>query len=196
MNESFFEMFFRYMSKLIIIIPIMIVIVAVIIKGTHKNENNNTQSIPTETITPAKEEKLSTLSQLKESTIASKLKLKGTFVCDLDNSDKKVHLLVDNKQAYVEYKNSTIDMIGLLNKDCIYNWDKKTYKGVKTCGLGLIINMIENDSIIDLFNNPLVSSFVKGKEVELINLTSSCKETTKPNQSIFIIPTNVVFEEK
>lgn len=197
MNESFLEMFFRYTSKIIIIIPVFIIVAAVIIKGVQKNDNIiNIQPTPKVNIASAKTEKSSMTSLLKESTIAAKLKIKGTFVCDINDTDKKIHLLVDNKQAYVEYISSTINMIGLLNKDCFYSWDKKTLKGNKTCNLGVIISMIENSPIIDLLNNPIVSSAIKGREEEVLKLITFCKDSPKPNQSVFYIPTNVVFKEK
>lgn len=193
MNDSIIDSFFHYSSKIIIVIPILLVIIAVVIKGGQNKENNSLNYIaPTVTVSPTG--KLKELDPV-ESTIAAKLTLKGTFSCFWQDRDKTIQLVVDNGQVFGQYKDRAIDQKGILQKDCLYSWDKDL-KGIKMCNLGIFISLIENNKLSELIKNPMVLSFIKGRETEIIKLLNLCQPNNKPDQGVFRLPVNIKFEAK
>jgi hypothetical protein len=161
--------FFSFISKAVLIIPILMVILALFIKF------NQPQSIPPQS------------NQVIPTPASSDLKfdLKGPIVCD--------NLFILDKKVFFRNKETNY----LLSGDCLYNWIEGKSKGGLKCGLSGYISMAESYlgflSIEDLTRNSMVKNFVKEKNINIADVLSTCKRGNIKDKSVFNIPKKVVF---
>lgn len=165
--------FFSFVSKAVIIIPIVVVILSLMIKF---NQSKTGLINPTPT----------TIQIAQNNSF--KLDLKGPIVCgNLFIKDKKVL-----------YKNKMTNY--LLTGDCLYIWQEGKINGEKKCGLTNYLNIAENYlgplNINDLINNNLVKDFIKDKSININDVISSCKKGGIKDDSIFSVPEKVLFSNK
>lgn len=174
-NNVNLDDFFSFVSKAVIIIPIIVVIISLFLKfsSTKTPSNINNYSTPTP------------ITQLSQNN-SFKFDLKGPIVCD--------NLFIKDKKFL--YKNKTTNY--LLNSDCVYIWEEGKLNGEKKCGLTNYVNMAENYSgffnINDLINNNLVKEFIKDKNINVTNILNSCKREEIKDVSIFEIPKKIIFK--
>jgi len=176
-NKNNLDDFFSFISKVVIIIPIVVVVLSLMFKfGQTKTGRINPQKgLINQTPTTTKDNSI-------------KLDLQGPIVCNsLFIKDKKV--LFKNKQSNY-----------LLNGDCFYTWETGKLNGVKECGLENYINLAEKYSgllnINDLANNNMVKDFIKGKNINVENVLNSCKKKEIANDLIFEVPEKILFIKK
>ncbi len=169
--------FFSFVSKAVIVIPIVVVILSLVFRFNQslpkKNSLINNFSTPSILPTPKSE---------------FKFDLKGPIVCDsLFIKDKKI--LFRNKVTNY-----------LLNGDCLYSWDEGVLNGDKQCGLSNYVSMAENYlgslNINDLVNNNLVKNFIADKDIDLTGIVKNCKREDVKDDSIFGIPEKILFKIK
>jgi hypothetical protein len=175
-NTDGLDSFFSYVSKAVIVIPIIIFIFSLFFKfATPKNSVPNLNSV-----TP------SVIPVIKKNTI--KFDLQGPIVCD--------SLFVKDKK--VLFKNKLTNY--LLNGDCLYIWEQGKVDGEMKCSLSNYIKMAENYlayfNIDDLINNNLVKDLIKNKGINLENVVKSCKRKEIKDKTIFEIPKQVLFKNK
>lgn len=176
-NTEELDNFFSFVSKAIIIIPIIIVIISLFLKF-------NTVKIPLNinySITP------SPIAQLTQNN-SFKFDFKGPIVCD--------NLFIKDKK--VLYKDKTTNY--LLNGDCLYIWEEGKNNGEKKCGLSNYISMAENYlgflDVKDLTNNNLIKNIIKDKNIDLMSVVKSCKRKEIKDDSIFEVPEKILFINK
>jgi hypothetical protein len=173
-NTNNLDNFFSYVSKAVIIIPIIIVILSLIFKfNAPKNSSNQVLVRPAPTTTQ---------------TNSFKFDLKGPIVCD--------DLFIKDKKVFFKNKQTNY----LLNGDCLYNWEEGRTSGEKKCGLSNYINMAESylslSNINDIANNNMVKDFIKEKNIDLAAVIKSCKSGEIKDKSVFEIPKTVLFSNK
>jgi len=176
-NESLHS-FFSYVSKIVLIIPIFIVVVSLFFKFNQPK---------TVTIAQSQNVEAPKLG-VSTNTNAIKFNLVGPIVCE--------NLFIQNKKVLL--KNKTTNY--LLNGDCLYIWEIGKSIGEKKCGLSNYVNMAENYlgflSIDDLINNNMIKDKIKDKNIDLKEITQSCKREEIKDKTIFGIPKQVSFEVK
>ncbi len=172
--------FFSFVSKAVIIIPIVIVILSLMFKfGQSK----------TGLVNP----KMGLINQAPtEIPIAQNnfinFDFKGPIVCDA--------LFIQDKK--ILFKNKTTNY--LLNGDCLYTWEIGKLNGEKKCGLSNYVSMAENYlgflDVEDLASNNLVKEFIKDKNIDLTSVVKSCEREEIKDFSIFEVPEKVLFGNK
>lgn len=175
-NTEELDSFFSFVSKAVIVIPIIIFVFSLFFKfATPKNSALLSNSV-TPTVTPV----------IQKNTI--KFDLKGPIVCDA--------LFIQDKK--VLFKNKLTNY--LLNGDCLYIWESGKTNGEIKCGLSNNVKMAENFlayfSIDDLISNNLVKDLIKNKDINLGSVVKSCKRKAIKDNSIFNIPTKTLFKSK
>ncbi len=176
-NTDNLDNFFSYVSKAVIIIPIIVVIVSLFLKFNQPKNNRSINNFPTPS---------PTTQSIQNNSF--KFDLKGPLVCD--------NLFIQDKK--VLFKNKLINY--LLNGDCLYIWGEGKIDGEKKCGLTNYVNMAENYlgslNINDLVNNNLVKDFIKDKNINVNDLVNTCKKENIRDVSIFGVPEKVLFDNK
>lgn len=168
--------FFSFVSKAVIVIPIVIFILSLFFKfNTTKTGLMN--QVPTIiTSTPI----------VQNNTF--KFDLKGPIVCD--------NLFIENKKVLLKNKSTNY----LLSGDCLYFWQEGKLVGGKKCSLSNYINMAENYlgflNIDDLANNSLIKDKMRSADIDFAKVVKSCKREEIKDKSIFEVPKQVRFEIK
>jgi hypothetical protein len=173
-NTNNLDDFFSFVSKAVIIIPIVVVIISLLLKfSSPKNPITNNFFAPTVIVIPTVKQEF-------------KFDLKGPIVCD--------SLFIHDKK--ILFKNKSVNY--LLNGDCFYNWETGKTNGERRCGLTNYINMAGNYlgflNLNDLVNNNLIKDFIKDKNINLTSVVKSCKKEKIKDDSIFAIPKKIIFK--
>lgn len=170
--------FFSFVSKAVLITPIVIVILSLFFKFNQPK---------TGSVLPANSEISTfspTISDAKNGSI--KFDLVGPIVCN--------NLFIQNKKVFL--RNKSINY--LLYGDCLYTWENKANQGIKKCGLSTYIGLVENYlgfmNIDDLANNSLVKDKLQNKDIDLVNIIKSCKRREIKDKNIFEIPKKITFK--
>lgn len=159
--------FFSFVSKAVIVIPIVILIISLFIKFNQP--------------------KMGLTNQQTGLVNDFKLNLQGPIVCD--------NLFIQNKK--VLFKNKTINYLlngdcfytwetGKLNgeKRC----GLSNYVNMAENYLGFL-------SMDDLINNNLIKDKIKNKDIDLEKVVKSCKRGEIKDKTIFEIPKKIVFAQ-
>ena len=172
--------FFSFVSKAVIIIPIIIVILSLMFKFGQSKTDRTLPAGRQVNPTP-------TTIQIAQNN-SFKFDFKGPIVCD--------NLFIKDKKVF--YKNKTSNY--LLNGDCLYIWIDEKINGEKKCGLTNYVNMAENYfgpfNINDFVNNNLVKEFIKDKNIDVQKILSSCRREEIKDDLIFEVPKKVIFKNK
>lgn len=179
-NANNLDSFFSYVSKAVLVVPIIIIVVALVFKF-----NNSTKPALVAEITPT-----------PTPTVVAKLTQNNDLKFDLTGPITCQNLSIKNRKIY--YKNSQTNY--LLSGDCLYQWQTGKYTGEKKCGLtgyiGLAESYLSSMNINDLINNSMVAGLAKNKGIDLANILNSCKRGEIKDESIFEIPKQVLFKNK
>ena len=183
----------NFVSRFVIIIPLIIIILALIFKSQKqefKKENIN--------ITP-------TIPIKNTQLDFKKINLNGEYTCSFKTKEATQTAYIKNKKIFVEslnkIKNETDYFI--FSGDCLYNWDKGEYSGEKFCGLSkyistaeklLSVGFIDVDTILKSVKEVSKGTGAKNEDIDLKNLT--CKEGINQKKDLFNIPLNVLFKNK
>lgn len=204
-KTHYFDEIFFYLSKAVIIIPIVVVIIALIIKFSRKQPSVESQKIlsPSPTVFVAKDLNLNNFI-IKDATGGARLNFGGPFYCEysLTGATLKAHL--KNSSAQVELKRTDINNL-ILKDDCIYFWETGGLTGQKICSISSYLPMLQlftqlNSSGGLLNISSLLSQF-GGKNAEIFKnidfkkLADSCKKQ-EINEKIFEVPANVLFKNE
>ena len=172
-NTNYLDNFFSFVSKAVIIIPIIILVSILFLKFSTSKKNPSLSNLVVPTVSPAAK---------KDSF---KFDLQGPIMCD--------NLFIKNKKILL--KNRLINY--LLNGDCLYIWEEGKGKGEKKCGLSVYMGLAENYlrflNVDDITNNNLVNNYIKDKNIDLISIVKSCKRQEIKANSIFEVPTKILF---
>ena len=179
-NINNLDNFFSYVSKAVIIIPIVVVIISLFLKFNQSKTGliNSKMGLINQAPTA--------IPAIQNNSF--KFDLKGPIVCDnLFIKDKKVLL----KNKLINY---------LLNGDCLYTWETGKSNGEKKCSLSNYVNLAENYlgslNVKDLVNNNLVKEFIKDKNINIADITKSCKRKEIKDKSVFEVPVKILFSNK
>jgi hypothetical protein len=171
-NTDNLDSFFSFVSKAVIIVPIVVVVLSLMFKFNQ---------IKTGRINPTP-----TTTQIAQKN-SFKFDLKGPIVCGS-------LLFVKDKKVF--FKNKQVDY--LLNGDCLYSWEEGKNSGEKKCGLTNYLNLAENYlgsmDINDLANNTLVKGFINEKNIDISTVLKNCKREEIKDESVFEIPKKVIFK--
>jgi hypothetical protein len=183
-NEGL-DNFFSYVSKAVIIIPIVVVVLSLMFKfGQTKTGRINSKMGSTLPTGRQVNQAPTTISTAKDNSI--KFDLKGPIVCN--------NLFIKDKK--ILFKNKLINY--LLNGDCFYTWETEKLNGKKECGLKNYISIVENYlgslNINDLVNNNLIKEFIENKDININEVINSCKKGEIKDDSIFEIPKKIIFK--
>lgn len=207
MNTKPIDETFSYLSKLIIVIPLLVIFLAVFLKISEKNTNRaSLQKVYKNLQSKPKDANLSTKGlndlTLKQSTQSALLDLKGSSVCEYVNKEASVEAYIKNKKIYATFnKGKEIESI-LINGDCFYNWDKNEYTGKRTCGISSFLEMLEGLQgfnlldIKDIFAYlPQIGMDEKTKDLlNNIDFLNFCKKKNVEDKW-FILPKNILFKD-
>lgn len=191
-NQSFFDQFFHYASRAIIIIPVITVIIALLFK--FSNQDIKKQA--------AVEKVLPSVEPTVKADSSVQINLDGPFVCLFETKEATISAYIKDKKIFSQVvdKNGTKNF--LLNGDCLYIWTANVFSGEKKCGLSQYINTFEMLSSIGITNMNSLAGSLKSigglsteasQEAAIKNLISSCKKEEIKNEDIFKLPRYVLF---
>lgn len=179
--------FFHFISRLVIVIPIVIIIGALILKFNQKKENYSQKIIFTPTVAPTK-------TPIISSTPAIKFDLIGPLVCQINEKetsisayvkDKKI-LLTKNEKGLPADKQEKVDYF-LVKEDCLYWWEEGKYSGEKICGISSYLSYFEQLSQF---------GFMGMGNLDLGHLIGNCRKEEIKDLKIFEVPKNILFKNK
>lgn len=183
-NQSFFDQFFHYASRAIIIIPIITVVIALILKFNNQDIKKQTVS---EKILPPTIPTIQTRS-------STKIDLQGPFTCLFTTEEATISAYIQDKKIFAQNIDENGTKNYLINGDCLYTWNLNGFSGEKKCGLSQYINTFEVLSSIGISNLDSILSIPATQEAAIKNLISSCKKEEIKNKDVFIIPNNILFK--
>ncbi len=167
--------FFHFVSKMVIVIPIVIIIFALILRFNQK-EDYSKKIIPSPTVVPTKTSVI---------TPSFKLDLVGPLVCQINEKTASVSAFIKDKKVFATKREKDKVDYFLLIDDCFYWWEKGKYSGQKICGVGFYLSYFEEFSRL--------GSMGMG-DLNLSSLLSSCQKQEIKDETIFNLPQNVLFK--
>lgn len=193
-NDSLLDIFF-YLSKAIIVIPIVVVIIALIFKFNQRQPSqiniNSYQLKPTNT---------PVISPIVQ-TAKVKLDLKGPFVCLGKIKQASVSAFIFDKKIKIIAREKEKEKNYLIVDDCYYHWQTGQYTGEKICGISPFISVIEMtanygvlnlESIINQLPQFAPDNKIVSQQAEISTITKNCQKKPVENR-IFMFPNNILF---
>jgi hypothetical protein len=180
-------------SKMAIIV-IFLVAFTVLMVNLNRNELNprfNTGRIASTTVTPSP-------------TTSFKINLKGPWKCFFYDKETSISAVIKDRHLKVEMEDKKTTSKFLFKDDCLYRWEKNKFYGERICGLGQIVSVIDTVSNlaggIDMNNliNYLPQAGFDQSKINLIkglDIEKGCRQEN-PDEKVFILPTNVIFQDK
>jgi hypothetical protein len=184
-NQSFFDQFFHYASRAIIIVPIIVIIIALILKFGNKDIRKQTSS----------EEIIPSVKPTIETKPSVKVNLQGPFICLFTTQGATISAYIKDKKILAQTINKSGTKNYLLNGDCLYTWSLNVFSGEKKCGLSQYINTFETLSSIGITNFSSLTKLIPAtSESAVMGLINSCKKEEIENKYIFELPKYVLFK--
>lgn len=205
-KTHYFDEIFFYLSKAVIIIPIVTVIIALVIKFSQKQVVTKSQKIPylvTPTTVVMQNLNINSIIQ-RHASGEARLNFGGPFYCRYSFSGATISAYLLNSNAQVELIREKTDNL-LLKNDCIYFWETHQLTGQKICGISNYLPMLQiltqfNPSgglvgISNLLNQLGGKNTEIFKNINLMELVDSCKKK-EINEKIFELPVSVLFKNE
>lgn len=199
------ETFFRYVSRWIIIGPIILFVSALLIHQ-FSGANSKTIQINNKVIRAKINAKYAPQSKpppLKSSQKAQKIDINGSYLCQTASASA----IILNKKIRAEIKEpGTLGNV-LFDGDCIYMWQEGLKSGSKSCGLAQYVSLYETiggsislDTVLPLMNSfdtsPLPSQSKESKNNAMTEFINSCQPMTITDADAFALPPEVKFSEQ
>ena len=190
MDKPAIDSFFKVISRLVIVFPILVVITAFFLwKPAQKKQQVS--------ISPTPEEVSPTVP-------TTKIDINGSYVCSFSTGkDATVAAYLKNKSLYAQLQDKKKTRYVLFHKDCLYEWQKNTTSGQMTCGLSQYVSMFESMSKLGLASpDSYLQTLLGGggaitdQKGNTTTLGNACQKKEIQNTKIFDIPKNVQFIKK
>ncbi|QQG44494.1 MAG: hypothetical protein HYW86_01080 [Candidatus Roizmanbacteria bacterium] len=204
-NDSFDDLML-FISRIILIIPLVVIFIGSIIFARNKIDVLRTFSVKQKEIitpsilpSPKPTQNLSTKSETSE----VKIDLKGPFVCNYSSKESTLSAQIKDKNIWLERKESNNTSYYLLKGDCLYMWENGN-SGTKMCSLSQYISMFETFSSLGIMNiSSMLEAFSKSgisnknlpQEAVVNDILKTCKKESV-DQNKFNIPNKVNFKSK
>jgi len=190
-KDNLFEVFV-FLSKAVIIIPIVVVVISLLLRFNQQHPQKII-SLITPTSSPV----------VKPTVPKIKIDLKGPLVCQGNLQDSSATAYIKDKKikAIVKEKNATNNF--LVNGDCFYNWNQGEFVGKRICGLSPILSLFETmagfggmglDLILNQLTQLGVNNQIASNPATITDLINTCKKQVIGDLSIFEVPKNVLFK--
>ncbi len=187
------EDFFHFISRFVIVVPIIVVVAAIFIKFGSPDYKSYSVSLPTPTAKLA----------VSSANTNIKIDLKGPFICKFSSKDATISAFIKDKKISTKFVEKNLAQNYLLKDDCLYIWNEGSFSGEKTCGLTNYVNLAESlissnlldiNTIFNYLNKFGETPSLMKNPVDLKNLLNSCKKEEITDVKIFELPNNVLFK--
>jgi hypothetical protein len=213
---------FHYISRMVIIIPILIVGLAIFISIYERQtepsfSQTETQSQPTPTppssVQDMRGNPLDTiLSNLgnqnapSASTESGSIDLTGPLVCEYRQEEFELQAYIVDKQVYGELMNRSDENISyaVYQDDCVYQWKSDQQDGSQICGISDVLSLVNQFSFLQNDEQglpidtilPALGLSIDLSDEEKKELQQSCIQKEIPSNISFEEPASITFEEK
>ncbi|MCX7881092.1 MAG: hypothetical protein N2482_01085 [Patescibacteria group bacterium] len=196
-KDNLFDIF-HFLSKAILLVPIVIFILALFFKFNY-SQRKTLISLPTPTIvlTPTKTEK-------KEEI---KIDLKGPFVCEGELNQISASVFIKDKKIKVILSKKEKKENHLIVDDCYYSWDEGSFSGKRICGLKPAMSLVETMMSLGVFSlqnlfdqlanfgGAGLENTIATKEGQIKEFLHFCQKK-EIEDKVFQIPVNILFKNK
>lgn len=209
MKQNGFEKIVFYISRTVIIIPVVVIFFGLFIFAKEKNAQLkvlNAQQKPT-TQKVATNAPKTISSQATASSERIVFSLQGPLVCQYQSNEASMSALIKNKKVIATNKVGKKASNYLLVDECLYIWEEGNNTGRKICELSQYIKMFETLSSFGILNAESlfdIFSQLGLKPEKLSNLpkenigaefSKSCKKR-EVNDEVFKVPLKVSFKNE
>ncbi len=196
------ENIFHFLSKIVIVIPIVVVVLAFFMKMNGKLEQQtNVRRNPALYASPFVTQKPAQLAAPKNSSSSAQFNLKGPLVCNYIDKEASLSASIKNKNIYVKMSDSKLTQHILVKGDCLYKWEIGKKTGEKVCKIGKFLDMFDSLSSLGLVDlDAMFGELSKAKPSTTITppsmkkMTESCKKIEVKDE-IFTLPTTITFKD-
>lgn len=199
-DEGLHNVFF-YLSRVVILVPLVVIVIALIFKFNQSFVSDNIEKDPP-IQTPPVTSKIKKESTPTPSTDEVKFDLQGPMECAFISPVTTMSAFIKNRQISVEMRNKgTIEKF-LVTGDCLYKWEKSSFSGKKICGISPILSLAETlagfspfgiGNLFKMLPQIGIDSSQSTNEAVLDSLFQSCKKK-EVEDNHFYIPKNILFK--
>lgn len=178
MKVNYFKLidnFLHFVSKLVIIIPLLILSASFFLKFNSKEETNYKKIFPSITITPT-----------KIASISAVFDISGPLVCEGKNLDNSFTVYIKDKKIFATKKEKSEFNYFLLKDDCLYLWKEGTYSGEKICNIS---------PYFSYFNQLLKLLDAQVNNLNMFPINDSCRKEEIKDEKIFEVPAEILFKK-
>lgn len=127
-----------------------------------------------------------------------------SFACEYENKEATVSAYRRENSLHVSIIGKKETEYYLLSGDCLYNWGKSSRAGVKKCGVGKILGMVDSVLSTGLISLSSVASMVPksavGSDFQTMGinpdlLIRTCKNIRVQDDGIFEVPKKIIFTD-
>lgn len=204
MKKEDIETIFHFLSKAIIIVPLMVIVLALIIKIGHVRDSLFLPQkilVAQPTVSPLRDE-LKKMPVVQPASQEATFDLNGPWVCAYSFSGGSLSASIKNKNAIAHFVSSGKTDNFLLNGDCGYMWESGLYSGQKICGISSYLSifdalsrfkMVDVGTLFQYLPQLGIKNGMGLQEADLKNFSASCKKQ-EIGETSFEIPKNVLFK--
>ena len=189
MDKSAVDTFFRIVSKVVIIFPILVIVAAFFLwSPTQKKADNAISPIP-EVLSPTQK--------------PTQIDINGSYACAFKTEkNATIEAYIKHKSLFVQTAALKKTTYVLFQKDCLYEWQKNVLQGQMTCGLSQYVSLFESMSKMGLASpDSYLSTFlgktgsIKDEKGNTLSLEKACQKK-QINDELFQVPRAVQFIKK
>lgn len=201
MKDEGLQSVFFYLSKVVIIVPLIVIVTGLIFKFNQTLVSKKLEKAPpiiTPTTSTAIKDKPTSTPLSKE----IEFNLQGPMECSFVSPTTSLRAYIKNRRILLELKNKGLVEEFLVSGDCLYKWEKNSFSGKKICGISPVLSLAEslsgfsNFGIGNLFKMmPQLGIETLGSsgEAALDSLFQTCKKKDVEDSNL-IIPKNILFK--
>lgn len=194
---------FSKVSKGVLYFPLAILaLAAVVVWGDYKTKVQEARILAA--VTPTRIPIPTLIPDNANATGSVRFTLAGPVLCDHQSKEASISAAVLNRNIAVTIREATTTSRFLVKGDCVYSWRQGESVGVKRCGIGQILSMLDFisglrslsvDSLFDMIPGAKLPDAVGRNADDVEQFKKSCSNK-KPDKSTFELPETVTFAEK
>ncbi len=204
MKKDDIEKLFHFLSKVVIVVPLILIILALIIKIGHVRDSlflPQKIALRQSTTTPL-QNNAKQFPMVKPATSEAAFDLNGPWLCNYSFAGGSLSASIKNRKVSAHFSSKGETDNFLLNGDCGYMWEAAAYSGQKICGISSYLSIFDTLSSLKMVDAGTIFQYLPQlglknntgiNQADLKNIMGSCKKQDVAETS-FVVPSNVLFK--
>ena len=153
------------------------------------------------------------LAAAQPTASVKKFNIDGSYVCNYASTSA----MIANRKLTMETKNASGSAYKVFDGDCLFSWEQikgKNQNGTKSCGFGQFVGMYETATkfglikdgaaMTSMIDKKMIDKMLPASQSALLTdfdqiqkrFQTSCVESTTIRESVFRVPTGIIFKEQ